>query len=83
MKALRQLFYRFQYARYVRQLPFYLIRHYGVRKAYKPKAVDEVIKRYGFNRRFSPIAYALLCKAGDFSKASNSTRRTERSTTSC
>ncbi|WP_041598468.1 DUF6559 family protein [Hahella chejuensis] len=62
MKFFNKVLYRFQYAKYARQLPFYLIRHFGVKANYSPGQVDEMISKYGLNVRFSPIGYALFCK---------------------
>jgi len=52
--------------KFVRQLPFYMMRTYGKKKLYKPKHIDKVIQKYRFNKRFSPIAYALLSSPSNF-----------------
>jgi len=70
MNMFRRIFYEFQYAKYVRQLPFYLMRHFGKRDHYKTKDIDFILKKYSFGVRFSPIAYALLGKPEEFEKAS-------------
>ncbi|MHA7854833.1 DUF6559 family protein [Marinobacter shengliensis] len=70
MIDIRRLYYEFQYSSYVRKLPFYLVRHYGFRRFYKKKTVDSVVRQYGFNARFSPIAYAIVSHPRDFEVSS-------------
>ena len=70
MRTLRYFLYELQYAKFTRCLPFYLVRHNGIGEFYIPYAVDQAITIYGFNRRFSPIGYALLCQPEDFIDAS-------------
>ncbi len=68
---IRNLCYRAQYFKYVRYLPFYLARDNGVKKAYSTKQIDHSIRRYKFNVRYSPIAYALYGNEGSFLEASS------------
>jgi len=49
-----------------------MMRTYGKKRFYKPKHVDRVIKKYRFNKRYSPIAYALFSSPSSFK--SNSER---------
>lgn len=70
MRNLRYLFYELQYCKYVRCLPFFVVRHNGPREFYSPFNVDQAIRMYAFNRRFSPIGYALLCNSQEFKDAS-------------
>ncbi|WP_444894711.1 DUF6559 family protein [Microbulbifer sp. TRSA001] len=60
MNRIKNLFYEFQYSKYVRGLPFYVVRHSGIKKSYSTKDIDRVIYKYGFNCRYSPIGYAIL-----------------------
>jgi len=62
MNILRNLLYEFQYFKYVRHMPFYLVRHFGKKSHYKTKNVDYVVSKYGFNKRYSPIGYAISCQ---------------------
>ena len=70
MNLLRSLLYEFQYSKYVRQAPFYLMRHFGKRSYYKTENVDFALGKYSFNARYRPIAYALFCKPEDYQAAS-------------
>ncbi|MFA0789837.1 DUF6559 family protein [Microbulbifer echini] len=60
MNRIRNFFYEFQYSKYVRGLPFYVVRHSGIKKSYSAKDIDRAIEKYGFNCRYSPIGYAIL-----------------------
>lgn len=70
MRILRSLLYKLQFAKYARQLPFYMVRHFGIRERYLLKEINHCLNIYGFNKRFSPIAFALFCNKDDFDKLS-------------
>ena len=57
----KKILYRFQYAKYVGQLPFYMIREFSIQENYTAEEVDFTIIAHGFNKRFSPIGYAMFC----------------------
>ncbi|WP_420821506.1 DUF6559 family protein [Pseudomaricurvus alkylphenolicus] len=68
---IRNLFYRFQYLKYVRYLPFYLARDHGVKKTYTTNQIDHSIRRYNFKTRYAPIAYALYGSESSYLEASS------------
>lgn len=70
MKLTKKLFYELQYSKYARSLPFFVVRHNGIRKTYTTNQIDHAITKYRFNRRFSPIAYATLGKEKHYLKSS-------------
>jgi len=59
--SLKKILYRFQYAKYVGQLPFYMIREFTIKESYTPEEVNYAISTHGFNKRYSPIGYAMFC----------------------
>jgi len=67
---LKKFLYRFQYGKYIKQLPFYMVREFTVKENYAPDEVNYAIETHGFNKRFSPIAYAMFCTAEQYEKAS-------------
>ncbi|MFA0813772.1 DUF6559 family protein [Microbulbifer epialgicus] len=70
MNFIKNLFYEFQYSKYVRGLPFYVVRHSGVKKSYSSRQIDLAIAKYGFNHRFTPIGYAILGNKKQFKSKS-------------
>ncbi|EAR59628.1 DUF6559 family protein [Neptuniibacter caesariensis] len=47
--------------RYIRQLPFYLMREYGVKKYYDPQQVDRVAVHLQFDINYVEFGYAVDC----------------------
>ncbi|WP_020410224.1 DUF6559 family protein [Hahella ganghwensis] len=61
MQILDALTRRFHRSKYVRQLPFYLMRSFGVKKYYSKKEVESAIVRWKFNAHYAEFGYAVAC----------------------
>ena len=54
---------------HVKKFPYYLVRHYGVKRSYKKSQIDTVAKRYRFPQRYRYFAYAMFLNERDFKRA--------------
>jgi len=68
---IKRMFLNYQIRKYVRKLFYYLARDVGIRERYKIRRIDQIIKRYGFNKRYSYIAYAMFLDEKNYNKAKN------------
>lgn len=57
--------------RYVRQLPFYLMREYGVKRIYRISEVDVVVWKYKFSVKHMYVGYAISVSESDYVKATD------------
>ena len=72
MSIFQGLLLDYQYHKYVRQLPFYMIRDYGIKRFYLPMEVAFAISKYGFDTKHSFIGYAMFCKREAYDEATSS-----------
>ncbi len=66
---MRNLLLRYQVRQYVRKLFYYLVRDIGLRQHYKLKKIDQTISKYGFNKRYAYLAYAMFLEKKIYEKA--------------
>lgn len=50
-------------------MPFYMIRHFGIKRNYLPSDVEFVVRRYHFDADYSFIGYAMFCRSNSYREA--------------
>jgi hypothetical protein len=52
-------------------MPFYMVRHFGIKRNYLPSDVEFVVRRYHFDTEYSFIGYAMFCRSNSYHEAAS------------
>lgn len=73
MKFFRRLYFNHHLKKYVQEMPFYMLRKYGIKEFYRPEDVKYIAVTYGFTSKYIGIGYAMFCDSSSFNLYSSST----------
>ena len=71
MSLFQEVLLDYQYHKYVRQMLFYMVRHFGIKRNYLPSDVEFVVRRYLFDTEYSFIGYAMFCRSNSYHEATS------------
>lgn len=73
LKFIQKLFFKYQIWKYSNRIPFFTIREYGPADSYPVYVIKNIVKKWSFNKKYIPIAYAILATEKDFNNHTKNT----------